>query len=423
MAIRAITLLLLMSASVLIPVAAVLANHNRLARRTEFQIATAPAGEAANPITAHPEDYVFVGGQNGSWFGPGQFPLLYQISLADHYAIPLDPVKSGGTVWGGGVNGSQMLVSGWGSDDHSNGPYIWLYNGAHVVTRGSLDDYGNATSWNGGDIFAASYNGKEWLLSGLGSGPLPRYSNDPVNHMSLGTFNGTAFRDLSNLVPDQQDAILYANSWNGQYWLVGGGFVDVGILFTYDGGKIANLTSRAMNAISGFGSVQAIAWNGEYWLIGGVGFLAKYDGRRFVDLTLGLEHSLSTYDFDSVNAIAWNGESWMIGGGAPIAELFPSNAWLVSYDSNGFHNLSSRLPSYISNTDSSILAITCTNGIWLLGGYSSRNGILLAYNDGILTDYSSLVGDFTYVDWVSTLQVLGSGKVDYGLQSRISLIE
>ena len=137
-----------------------------------------PLDDGAPPvINAHTEDYVLVGGQNGSWFQLGQFPMLYQISLQSCSRIQLDPVSSGGAVWGGGFNGSQFLVSGWGSDDRSTGPYIWLYNGADVVTSGSLDHYGQASSWSGGDIFSASYNGKEWLLSGLGSGPFPPYSD------------------------------------------------------------------------------------------------------------------------------------------------------------------------------------------------------------------------------------------------------
>ena len=70
-----------------------------------------------------------------------------------------------------------------------------------------------------------------------------------------------------------------------------------------------------------------------------------------------------------------------------------------------------RVPSDVSNPyGSSILAITAVNGVWFLGGYSSNKGMLLAYNDGILTDYSNLVNGFSYVDWVSNLQVLAFGK-------------
>ena len=272
-----LTIFFLASTSILIPVAAKPTGSDAGSASVPLD-ETAPAA-----INGYTEDYVFVGGQNGSWFQPGQFPLLYQISLQNYSRIRLDPVSSGGTVWGGGFNGSQLLVSGWGSDDDSPGPYIWLYNGAHVVTSGSLDNYGKASSWSGGDIFSASYNGKEWLLSGLGSGPLPPYSDEAINHMSLGTFNGSTFTDLSSLVPEQQDAILYANAWNGQYWLVGGGYLGVDVLFTFNGSTIIDLTEEAMKAIPSMGSVQSIAWNGDYWLIGGIGFLAKYDGHNFVD--------------------------------------------------------------------------------------------------------------------------------------------
>jgi len=358
--------------------------------------------------------YVFVGGQNGTWFKEGQYPRLYEVSLQNYSYTQMSPVRSGGTIWGGGFNGSQWLISGWGTDDNSNGPYIWLYDGTRVITEGSLDHYGKASSWNGGDIFAASYNGKEWLLSGLGSGVLPSFSDNATNHMSLGTFNGKVFTDLSSLVPEQQDAILYTNAWNGEYWLVGGGYLDHNVLFTFDGHAIVDLTEQAEDAISNFASVQAIAWNGDYWLIGGIGFLAKYDGHSFVNLTQELQNSLST-DFYSVNAIAWDGNSWMIGGGAPIALVAPSHAWITNYSSHGFADLSSRLPSYVARDTegSSVLTITVIDGIWIIGGYSNNRGILLAYNGRVLTDYSRLVTGLTYVDWVSSLQVLEFGKTGH----------
>jgi hypothetical protein len=370
-------------------------GRNSEAKRETIMSPGGGSGEAQDALGS----YLFVGGQNGTWFQQGQFPKLYQVSLQDNSSIQLDPVRGGGTVWGGGFNGSQLLVSGWGSDDDSDGPYVWLYSDGHVVTAGSLDEYGQASSWNGGDVFAASYNGKEWLLTGLGSGPLLSYSNDSVNHMSLGTFNGSVFTDLSYLVPDQEDAILYTNAWNGHYWLVGGGYLSDGVLFTFDGNTTVDLTAQARNAISNFASVQAIAWNGAYWLIGGVGFLAEYDGHNFVDLTPLFQRELPNTNFSSVNAIAWNGQSWMIGGGTPIAQAIPNHAWLATYGPVGFFDLTPYLT--INTQASSILAITSANGTWILGGYSGDQGILLTYN-GLFTDYSTLVNGLTYVDWVSS---------------------
>jgi len=353
------------------------------------------------PGDSDPRGYVLVGGQNGTWNEPGQYPRLYQVFLGTNSYKELDPVRSEGTVWGGGFSGSQWLVSGWGTDDESYGPYIWLYNGATVVTEGSLDQYGQASSWSGGDIFAASYNGKVWLLSGLGSGILPSYNTNPANHMSLGVFTGTVFMDLSGIVPEQRDAILYTNAWNGNYWLVGGGYLSRGVLFIFNGYTTIDLTREAARTIHRFGSVQAVAWNGNYWLVGGVGFLAKYDGRSFVDFTPELENAVST-SFYSVNAIAWNGSSWMLGGGTPVVISGQNTAWVASYTENGFTDLTPTLPSYVSgNTEnSSILTITTIDGAWVLGGYADNRGVLLVYNGTLLTDYSSEVKDSTYVDWV-----------------------
>jgi len=362
-------------------------------------------GTAPSMINAASEDSVFVGGQNGTWFEDGQSPRAYEVYFQNFSSVPLIPVKSGGTVWGGGFNGTQLLVAGWGTDDDSPGPYIALYDGAKVITEGSLDDYGQASSWSGGDVFSASYNGNEWLLSGLGSGTLQGYLPGPTNHMGLGTFDGGAFKDLSAFVPDQHDAILYTNAWNGRYWLVGGGYKEYGVLFKFDGVGFVDLTFQAESAIPNFASVQSIGWNGTDWLIGGVGFLAEYDGHTFTDLTPQLEHAVSS-PIQSVNAVTWNGASWMIGGGTPVAQLTASRAWFASYSSNGFMDLSTTLPVSISELSSSILTIASVNGGLMIGGYSGNQGILLAYNDGAVTDYSRLVSTLTYVNWVSGTQDL-----------------
>jgi hypothetical protein len=373
------------------------------------EVYAAPQGPNSSLINVPSESFLLVGGQNGTWFAQsGQWPRLYAVNLQNDSTARLTPVRGVGTVWGGGFNGSQALVSGWGTDDDSYGPYVCLLNGTDTVTDRSLDYYGDALSWNGGDIFAASYNGKDWLLSGLGSGPASPDDQFSTNHMSLGTFNGTVFSDLSNLIPNQRDAILYANAWNGQYWLIGGGYLTYGTLFTFNGKTITDLTAQAKEAIPGFASVQSIGWNGAYWLIGGNGFLAEFDGRNFIDLTQQLKDSLSTNNFYSVNAMAWNGQAWLIGGGTPVGQLGPGHAWFATYTSSGLARDSSALPLYISNVTqtSSILTITSVNGIWILGGYSGDQGTLFAYNDKVLTDYSNLVTGMTYVNWATSLQNL-----------------
>ncbi|MGA2973063.1 MAG: hypothetical protein ABSE39_10665 [Candidatus Bathyarchaeia archaeon] len=402
----AIFFVILAASFVVIPVAGHQTCPGKKMERTGS--CNVPGYANAALINAPGVDSVLVGGQNGTWFVPGQSPRLYAVYLQNDSAVHLSPVRSEGTVWGGGFNGSQFLISGWGTDDASEGPYISLYDGANVVAERSLDYYGEASSWSGGDVFAASYNGKEWLLSGLGSGPPPSYSANAKNHMSLGTFNGTVFTDLSNLVPNQHDAILYANAWNGLYWLIGGGYLGYGRIFAFDGSRLVDLTTQAKQAIPSFASVQSIEWNGKYWLIGGIGFVAQYNGHNFVDLTQQLKTAVRTEKFYSVNAIAWNGQSWMIGGGTPVAQVTPSQAWIATYTSAGFVDLSPALPLYISKATqtSSILTITAASESWIIGGYSGNQGTLFVYNGAYLTDYSSLVSDMTYVNWASSLQDL-----------------
>jgi len=380
------------------------------------------------PVTHanEPDPYVLVGGQSGIWFQQRQNPKLYRIALSNYSAVELRPVSSEGTVWAGGWNGSQWLISGWGTHPgpHGSNPYLYLYNGATQVVAGSLSQYDSEASWHGGDVFAASYNGRYWLLSGMGSDSLQGLDmGEPVNHMSLAIFDGYNFTDLSGRVPRQQDGILYANAWNGTTWLVGGGYAELGVLFTYDGNTIVDLTDRISASVPSFASVQSIGWNGRYWLIGGIGFLAKYDGHHFVDLTRQLESALRLHLLNAaavvgslsavtsvprrfqlvVNAIAWNGVSWMLGGGSPVAQRTPNVAWAASYGEKGLVDISSSLPVHITQPDqtgSSILSICYSGNKWILGGYVDNRATLLVYENGSAMDVSSLVVTMTYVIWV-----------------------
>jgi hypothetical protein len=166
--------------------------------------------------------YLLVGGQSGSWFTNSQFPRLLQISLSNKTARRLDPVTGEGTVWSGDYNGSDWLISGWGTDDGSGSPnpYLYVFNGTNALSD-QVEDSAEA-EWNGGDVFSISSNGSTWFLSGMGSGILPSLSYNATNHLSAGLFNGTTFTDLSYELPQQMDGILYANAFGDNEWLVGG---------------------------------------------------------------------------------------------------------------------------------------------------------------------------------------------------------
>lgn len=358
------------------------------------------------------EPYILVGGQNGTWFQTTQWPKLYKIFLSDRSVTQLTPTPQPGAVWTGAWNGSQWLISGYGGANpgvNASNPFVYLYDGCSQIVADTEDLWEPQASWHGGDVFAASYNGSQWLLSGLGSDSfasgLPSF-----NHMTLGLFDGSNFTDLSSTLHSQEDEILYANAWNGRYWLVGGGYEgNTGVLFEYNGTNFTDLSVQLESVVPNFDSVQAIGWNGEYWLIGGVGFLAKYDGRNFMDLTPELDavinprSALNYTCCNSVTALAWNGASWMIGGGAPVAVPAPTTAWAVTYNDYEFQDLSSLLPSYFTNPaqSSSLLTITYVDDSWILGGYSDGRGILLFYTNSTTTDVSYLVKDsMSTVNWV-----------------------
>jgi hypothetical protein len=377
------------------------------------------------------ETYLLAGGLNGTWFRTAQWAKLSQIYLSSHFVTKLTVNPQPGDLWSGAWNGSQWLISGAGgaiTGTNTSDPFIYLYDGCNHIVAGTQYLWGPQASWHGGDVFASSYNGSQWLLSGLGSDYLPGHQSR-TNHMALGTFDGYNFTDLSGNVPNQRDYILYANAWNGEYWLVGGGYRTRGVLFTYDGHKITNVSNELKSAVPDSGSVQRIAWNGDYWLVGGIDFLAKYDGKTFTDLTpllndvLEARYALSTACCNAVSALAWNGETWIIGGGAPIAVLGQNTAWLATYNATGFADISITLPTYISNPthNSSILAISYTSSSWILGGYANGRGILLSYANGATTDMTNLVGDD-----MSTVNFVGVGSnppasiTEYALPSLIA---
>jgi predicted porin len=222
--------------------------------------------------------------------------------------------------------------------------------------------------------------------------------------MSLAVFDGNTFIDLSGELPDQMDAILYANAWNGKLWLIGGGYDEVGELLSYNGSTLEDLTDQVTQAIPSFGSVQSIAWNGDYWLIGGVNFLAKYDGNEFLDLSPELSSAMNWREGwgYSVNAVAWNGVEWMLGGGSPVAQFSDSNAWVASYSSSRFENLSPKLGTTVANDifQSSVLTIAPTGDSWIIGGYANDHGILYSYRGSDFTQLFNLVSNYTYVNWV-----------------------
>ena len=359
--------------------------------------------------------YILVGGQNGTWFTKSQFPRLFQISPAANVSLRLNPLSGQGTIWSGSYdNGSHWLVSGWGigSNPGAPNPFLYVYNGSSPLEY-SINEASEA-EWKGGDIFAASSNGTSWFVSGMGSGVLnPSINVSPVerpmpsiNHLSAGLFDRTNFLDLSTKIPIQMDGMLYANANNGAGWLVGGGYLDSGVLFWFNGTAFTSLTPEVASEVPEFHSVQSIAWNGQYWLVGGFGFLAKYDGSHFTDLTkeltsILLPRAVASKLF-SVNSIAWNGSSWLLGGGDPVAiGSVASSVWLATYNSQFFLDLTSRLPAGMLNTSSSVLSISYSQsgGYWIVGGYSNGKGMLVEYGN-IAKDISGLLKDTTYVDWV-----------------------
>src|SRR5437870_2573525 len=86
---------------------------------------------SANSITS---PYLLIGGERGTWFTPNQYPMFYQMSVSNtSKMVDLTPTlrEGTGTIWTGGWNGSQWLISGFGNSSNNQGfvgPQMFLYD-------------------------------------------------------------------------------------------------------------------------------------------------------------------------------------------------------------------------------------------------------------------------------------------------------
>ena len=399
------------------------AQISRSHSTTEQSSTSGAVGTSSTLSSSTP--YILTGGQNGEWFTPTQTPALYKVTLSGLGGVSksLATESNSGAVWSGGWNGSDWLITGWGSGD-SNGlnPYFEIYDNqaqSELYFSNYTQDSAAEQEWSGGDIFSGTWNGSTWLLTGMGSGVLnPGYG--VVNHYSMAflTSNGT-FIDLSESIPRNIDGILYASSWNGFNWLVGGGWYgfNTGVLYQVTpNGAIVDLTSVIREWVPDFSTVQSIEWNGTDWMIGGVGFLALYNPTTgaVYDLTGALDSALNTIDSldnsmtNAVNSIVWTKGTWMLGGGAPVGfeGTEKQTAWVASFDpqSGQFSDLNSHVipSSMLQDSMSSILSMACDDLGCALGGFSGISPVLLWYNGSGTMDLSYTLpsGNMTYVQWV-----------------------
>jgi hypothetical protein len=280
--------------------------------------------------------------------------------------------------------------------------------------------------WTGGDVFSVTWNGTTWLLAGMGSGVLSPDQGE-TNHYSMAflTSNGT-FIDLSQSIPNNTDGILYASSWDGQDWLVGGGYYqfNTGVLYIVTpSGVIQDITNQIQQFVPEFDSVQSIGWNGTEWMIGGVGFLAAYnpstgaiyDLTGALDSVLGATDSLQDLNVNSVNSISSIEGTWMFAGGVNVAFVGQENqtAWVASLNSHDgtFADLTLRaIPKSVlsENSMSGILSIACESTGCALGGFAGNNAVLIWYDGTSATNLSHNLVNMTYVQWVSLSDSSGS---------------
>ncbi len=216
----------------------------------------------------------------------------------------------------------------------------------------------------------------------------------------LELYNGTSVSDLSSNIASTDPAInakpLITGPIvnNGHYWLISTTRVgEQGHLYSFDGKQWADLTSDLQAAMPRtiFGGMQ-MAWNGTYWLIAAnPGFIGKYDGHTFTDLTSQVQ---GFNDPKTVTSIAWNGEYFL------ITKLGPGNhGQVMRYDGTTFS-----VPSGLDGTNY-ITSVAWNGKYWLFSGFNNQH--LLKYDGTTFTDLGAPQHQQSKATWLKSLWIVG----------------
>jgi hypothetical protein len=259
-------------------------------------------------------------------------------------------------------------------------------------------------------------------------------------------------QDLTSILGFTPGAIGYAEG----YYLFGsqaGPPYYRPILYKWDGVTLTNLTSGLIGFnVGSFNGVNHIEHNGSYWLIGDrtSGYLNKYSGGVFTDLTAGLGITdVPDYLARHIQGIVWTGTEWHIYtqrgtysksyNGSTFSDLPSPAVWfddlvnfssksgvvmqggargtLISYDGSVFAQLRNNVLSMVPNNyitgaedaanpygtlwpyahEDSAYRLILSYKTLSADGYYDTYGVLIKYTEsgGVYEDLSKFVPHFT----------------------------
>lgn len=257
--------------------------------------------------------------------GPGGSPsaeqaCLHGVTLQNSTAVLGGAFRAGG-IWGQGANSTGVLLGGtslYVKATDLNRPALLELLGNRSGSVGV-----NLTSefepyFTDGGIYAATWNGTAWLIGG-------QADFDGTPGPSLVSWSGAAVANLTPRIssyfvglpaPGQSsppDWGIWATEWNGSAWLVAGNGSRGAVLLALEGNLVTDLTPE-LGPSAARGYITLIDWNSTAWMVGGFQVFGTYSGGRFTDLLPN-----SSFASSGVFAADWNGTGWLVGGGSPPA--------------------------------------------------------------------------------------------------------
>lgn len=178
-----------------------------------------------------------------------------------------------------------------------NGKYWLIGNDEYLVKYDEENltdltaDFSESTGLDGATSIL--WMNDSWLIMGVKEKAGEYY---PSITRRLVIYNGVNFYNLK-----EPDAIGWfkRSSWNGEYLLL----VFRDDIARYDGKRLLNLTAKADFK----DRITSLDWNGEYWLIGANdGTLKKFDGASF--------KTIKGAGLNGIKAVRWADKYWLIAG-------------------------------------------------------------------------------------------------------------
>jgi hypothetical protein len=193
------------------------------------------------------------------------------------------------------------------------------------------------TLYDASAIKDMKYNGREIIAVGYKS--------------PGGGFNPLVFRcrdglwtDISTLIPNPTDKILYGVDWDGEkWWICAEDYNNASCpLYTLD---MNNMVVDLTGNINNMTKMRAIKCGGGRVLVGGwspisIPRLWKIEGDAYTEITGSLQGAVN---LDQIRSLDYYNGLWMIGGMLKLG--FGNQGWLNSWDGTTFTDLSSNLPN------------------------------------------------------------------------------